>query len=69
MKAEEVGGETEGDFTDHCNELGKFHKRTKNLAYQGTLSTTICGAAEHLNFILFSWAQRIRTIGIGIMKF
>ncbi len=44
MKAEEVGGETEGDFTDHCNELGKFHKITKNLAYQGTLSTTTINA-------------------------
>jgi len=48
VKAEEVGGETEGDFTDHCNELGKFHKITKNLAYQGTLLTTINAELQNM---------------------
>jgi hypothetical protein len=45
---EGIGGETEGDFTDNCNELGKFHKITKNLAYQGALSTTINAELQNL---------------------
>jgi hypothetical protein len=65
VKAEEIGGETEGDFTDNSNELGKFHKITKtcSLNYKKMRSCRTCG----LYYILFSWVQRIRTT--EIMKF
>ncbi len=66
MKVEEVRGETKGDFTNNFNEPSKFHKITKNLAYQDALSTTIVRSCRTCEFyFIFLGIENQNT---GIMK-